>query len=67
MTELLLDLFEEQSLFMVLPNDRLAQGFDVLMRFKDGQVTTETTTGDREPEALKPGPEAAQPVEGEVA
>jgi putative ABC transport system ATP-binding protein len=67
MTELLLGLFEEQSLFMVLPNDRLAQGFDVLMRFKDGQVTTETTTGDREPEALKPGPEAAQPIEGEVA
>lgn len=67
MTELLLDLFEEQSLFMVVPNDRLTKGFDILMRFRDGQVTPETTTGDREPEAEKPGPEVAQPIEGEVA
>ncbi len=67
MTELLLDLLEGQSLFMVVPNERQAGGFDVLMRFKDGQVTTETTTGGREPEATEPGPGAAQPIEGEVA
>lgn len=71
MTELLLDLFQEQSLFIVLPNDRLAGGFDVLLRFRDGQATAEktttTTTGGRKPEAMEPGSEAAQAIEGEVA
>jgi putative ABC transport system ATP-binding protein len=74
MTELLLGLFEGRSLFMVLQNDRQAAGFDVLVRFRGGQVTAETTTtstttttGGPEPEAREPGPEAAQPIEGEVA
>jgi putative ABC transport system ATP-binding protein len=35
------ELSRERSLFFVLPNDRQAEGFDVLMRFRGGQVTTE--------------------------
>ncbi len=41
MMELLIELFEQQSLFMVLPNDRQAGAFDVQMRFRDGQIITE--------------------------
>ncbi len=62
----LIDHLDQQSLFMVLPNDRQAGGFDVQMRFKNGLVVTEKTAeprkGDRKPE-----PEAAQSVTGEVA
>jgi putative ABC transport system ATP-binding protein len=68
MTELLLELFERQSLFMVLPNDRQAGAFSIQMRFHDGQITTEKTAGPaskaRKPE---PEPETAQTIEGEIA
>jgi putative ABC transport system ATP-binding protein len=68
MTELLLELFERQSLFMVLPNDRQAGAFSIQMRFRDGQITTEKTAGPaskaRKPE---PEPETAQTIEGEIA
>ena len=63
---LLMELFEQQSLFMVLPNDRQAGDFDVQMRFRDGQIITQKTV---EPatRAPSPEPEAAQRVAGEVA
>ncbi|WP_245410955.1 ABC transporter transmembrane domain-containing protein [Microvirga flavescens] len=32
---------EGRSLFMVLPNDRQAEAFDILVRFRKGRVTTE--------------------------
>jgi putative ABC transport system ATP-binding protein len=63
---LLLELFEQQSLFMVLPNDRQAGDFDVQMRFRDGQIITQKTA-EPAPRAPSPEPEAAQRVAGEVA
>lgn len=66
MTELLLDLFQGRSLFMVLPNDRLVGSFDILMRFPDGQITTEKTGGPVT-KAKQPLPETAQRMKGEVA
>jgi putative ABC transport system ATP-binding protein len=66
MTQLLLELFEQQSLFMVLPNDRQAGAFDVQMRFRDGQIITDKTA-DPAPRASKPEPEDAQRIAGEVA
>ncbi|WP_449871021.1 ABC transporter transmembrane domain-containing protein [Microvirga lenta] len=65
MTELLMELTEQRSLFMVLPNDRQAGSFDIQMRFRDGQITAEKT-GSRAPGADEP-PAAAQTMEGEVA
>jgi putative ABC transport system ATP-binding protein len=41
MLRLLLELSKGRSLFFVLPNDRQADAFDVLMRFGQGRVTTE--------------------------
>jgi hypothetical protein len=49
---LLVESSEERSLFFVLPNERHADRFDVLMHFHDGQVTTETR---RPPAASEPG------------
>lgn len=66
MTNLLLELFREQSLLMVLPNDRQVEGFDILMRFPDGRITTEKLGGSK-PAAGEPRPETAQRIKGEVA
>jgi putative ABC transport system ATP-binding protein len=66
MMQLLLDLLDQQSLFMVLPNDRQAGAFDVQMRFRDGQIITEKAAGPA-PTADEPEVEAAQQVTGEVA
>ena len=66
MLQLLLGLFEQQSLFMVLPNDRQANDFDVQMRFRDGQIITQETA-EPAPRASSPEPEAAQRIAGEVA
>ena len=62
----ILDHLEQQSLFMVLPNDRQAPAFDVQMRFSDGRIVTEKTA-DPQGRARKPDVEAAQSVAGEVA
>jgi putative ABC transport system ATP-binding protein len=40
----ILELNGERSLFFVLPNDRQAESFDVLMRFGQGRVTTEANS-----------------------
>jgi putative ABC transport system ATP-binding protein len=64
--KLLLEVSDGRSLFFVLPNDRQAEGFDVLMRFGDGRVTTERRDHlDRQPTG--PEPEAKKEVAGEVA
>ncbi len=42
---LLLDSSRERALFVVLPNDRHASGFDILMRFEGGQVRIEPADG----------------------
>ena len=47
MIKLLIELGRGKSLFMVLPNDRQAQDFDILMRFGDGKITTESNAGRR--------------------
>lgn len=65
-TRKLIEHLEQQSLFMVLPNDRQASGFDVQMRFKDGLIVTEKTAEPRQGKT-KPELEAAQSVTGEVA
>jgi putative ABC transport system ATP-binding protein len=41
---LLLDWSAGRSLFFVLPNDRNADSFDVLMHFRQGQATTQANT-----------------------
>ncbi|WP_245435612.1 ABC transporter ATP-binding protein/permease [Microvirga calopogonii] len=66
MLELLLELLDQQSLFMVLPNDRQAGSFDVQLRFRDGQIITEKTAAPVLRSA-RPEPDAAQRVAGEVA
>jgi len=66
MLELLLELLDQQSLFMVLPNDRQAGSFDVQLRFRDGQIITEKTAVPA-PRSTRPEPDAAQRVAGEVA
>ncbi|WP_262027487.1 ABC transporter ATP-binding protein/permease [Microvirga sp. Mcv34] len=66
MLELLLELLDQQSLFMVLPNDRQAGTFDVQLRFRDGQIITEKTAAPALRSA-RPEPDAAQRVAGEVA
>jgi putative ABC transport system ATP-binding protein len=64
--QVLLEISDQQSLFMVLPNDRQAGAFDVQMRFRDGQIITDkTATPAPKPSAL--GPDAAQKIAGEVA
>ena len=69
LVELLLELFEQQSLFMVLPNDRQAGAFDVQMRFRDGKIVTEKTekTAAQAPRSPGPKPDAPQRITGEVA
>jgi putative ABC transport system ATP-binding protein len=64
--ELLLELLDQQSLFMVLPNDRQAGAFDVQLRFRDGQIITQKTAASA-PRPARPEPDAAQRVTGEVA
>ena len=64
--EVLLELLDQQSLFMVLPNDRQAGAFDVQLRFRDGQIMTEKTASPALGSA-RPEPDAAQRVTGEVA
>ncbi|WP_230532984.1 ABC transporter transmembrane domain-containing protein [Microvirga roseola] len=66
MTELLLELFRQQSLFMVLPNDRQAGPFDVQMRFRDGQIITDKAAKPAS-QANRPDTQAARPIAGEVA
>ncbi|MGO4573078.1 ABC transporter transmembrane domain-containing protein [Microvirga sp. 2TAF3] len=66
MTEVLLELSDGRSLFMVQPNSRQTANFDILMRFRDGQITTEGKSGPAG-KARKPEPDAAQPIAGEVA
>jgi putative ABC transport system ATP-binding protein len=66
MLQLLIDLLEQQSLFMVVPNDRQAGALDVLMRFRDGQIITEKTAGPASG-AARVEPETAQSIAGEVA
>jgi len=68
MTQILLELFSKQSLFMVLPNDRQAGGFDVQMRFREGQIIVEKAAGPTPASrADTPEPEAAPRIAGEVA
>ena len=63
--KLLIELGRGHSLFMVLPNERQAGDFDILMRFGDGTITTESNTS-RAAEAPEPSrPE--QQIAGEVA
>ncbi len=66
MISLLIELGRGRSLFMVLPNERQASGFDILMRFGDGKITTETKAlqapGPSEPNAAQ-----AEEIAGEVA
>jgi putative ABC transport system ATP-binding protein len=64
--ELLLELLDQQSLFMVLPNDRQAGAFDVQLRIRDGQIITEKTAAPA-PRPAKREPDAVQKVTGEVA
>jgi putative ABC transport system ATP-binding protein len=65
MVQLLIELFEKQSLFMVLPNDRQASAFDVQMRFRDGQIVIDQNTRPA-PEAATPEPDTDQRIAGEV-
>ena len=68
LVELLLELLEQQSLFMVLPNDRQAGAFDVQLRFRDGKIVTEKTekTAAQAPRSPGPKPDAPQRITGEV-
>lgn len=66
MIKLLIELGRGRSLFMVLPNDRQVEDFDILMRFGNGQITTESNAG-RTSEASEPQPANAQRIAGEVA
>jgi putative ABC transport system ATP-binding protein len=65
MMQLLLELLDRQSLFMVLPNDRQAGAFDVQMRFKDGQII-EQAAGPA-PAVNQPEAETDARIAGEVA
>jgi putative ABC transport system ATP-binding protein len=47
----LLELSEDRSLFFVLPNDRQVEGFDVVMRFAGGTITTEGNERSERPAA----------------
>ena len=62
----LLEHIEQQSLFMVLSNDRQSAAFDVQIRFSAGRVVTEQTA-DPQRRARGPGAESAQNIAGEVA
>jgi putative ABC transport system ATP-binding protein len=65
MSDLLMDLFDKQSLFMVVANDRQARGFQFRMRFRNGQITTERAGGPAR--GGNPEPETASRIAGEVA
>lgn len=62
----LLSYFDQQSLFMVLPNDRQAADFDVQMRFDDGRIVAQKTA-EPQKRVQEPTAEQAQSVAGEVA
>ncbi|WP_243375236.1 ABC transporter ATP-binding protein [Microvirga solisilvae] len=62
----LIELLDQQSLFMVLPNDRQAAAFDVQMRFSDGRIVAEKTA-DPQGRTRKPEAEPARSITGEVA
>ena len=47
MIKLLIELGKGHSLFMVLPSERQAEEFDILMRFGDGTITTENNAEPR--------------------
>jgi putative ABC transport system ATP-binding protein len=66
MTDVLFELSDGRSLFMVLPNDRQPGAFDILVRFRNGQITTEKRASPA-PRARRPEPEPARPIAGEVA
>ncbi len=66
MMQLLLELLDRQSLFMVLPNDRQAGAFDVQISFRNGQIIAEQAAGPA-PGADRPEAETAQRIPGEVA
>ncbi|MBZ6076313.1 ABC transporter transmembrane domain-containing protein [Microvirga puerhi] len=66
MVEVLFGLCEGRSLLVVLPNDRQADPFDVLIRFRDGQIVLEEPRGPAQ-RARRPAPESSQPIAGEVA
>jgi putative ABC transport system ATP-binding protein len=61
---LLVELSEERSLFLVLPNDRQAEGFDVLMRFGDGKIRAERRA---DPTEREPAPSSIKQSAGGVA
>lgn len=66
MTDILLGLFKEKSLFMVFSNERQARGFDIQMRFAEGRIMTK----DAVPSPIReeaPEVEAMRKVKGEVA
>ncbi|QFU15952.1 ABC transporter transmembrane domain-containing protein [Microvirga thermotolerans] len=66
MMEVLFELTEGRSLFMVLPNDRQAGPFEVLVRFRDGRIVTDIRKAPAR-RADTPAPDASQPIAGEVA
>jgi putative ABC transport system ATP-binding protein len=53
MLELHLETSGERSLFFVLPNDRQAGDFDVLMRFGGGQVKIESSGRSTDPREVE--------------
>ncbi len=59
---LLIELTGERSLFFVLPNEQGAERFDLVMRFNNGQVTTEVRSG-----SVPSQPTAPKRVAGVVA
>jgi putative ABC transport system ATP-binding protein len=59
---LLVELTGERSLFFVLPNENGAERFDIVLRFENGQVTTETRSG-----AARSQPAAPKRMAGVVA
>lgn len=65
----LLDVSKGRSLFAVLPSERDTEGFDAIIRFKEGQVSLDVRRRPTEAEAA-PAPGSAarnEPVAGEVA
>ncbi|MBM6592557.1 ABC transporter transmembrane domain-containing protein [Microvirga pudoricolor] len=61
---LLIEMVEDRSLFMVLSNETQAKGFDIRMRFRRGQVTTEES--ERSSDKAKAPADDAE-LAGEVA
>jgi putative ABC transport system ATP-binding protein len=61
-SKVLLESSRDRTLFFVVPNDRNVDGFDALMRIRDGHVTIEPThaNGHEETRVDEPEPVAAQ-------